>query len=646
MPNDGRGSPGLRNFFCRILPGLGALALAAMLVPAGCAAGLPALPGRDAQAAPAAPAGPAGETLDEFTQRLAGAILERDAATLAAAMAPDFHFAEWQERGRILAPDDATTEILGVYLAASPGVTFDTTADVAALLGRDPLTMWPGVNAVGTLYMRGLATDGIADAVLVLAEPETGRYAWAGMLVGPEGFGQSQPAGDAAAATLPARLDILHAVEVFAAPDEGAAQAGVLNFGQVVAVNGASADGGWWQIQCPASVAGECWVQNDPQNVAAVGGALASPAAPPPTIPTATPIVPTATPTVPTATPTLLPPPSPTPVPPTATPAPPERIRFGAGDVSATRQGELGAQQRKQYVLNVMAGQTLGIQIVAPGNAANFAVTGASDGQPYKRLENEDRAWGMVAPRTQDYVITVAALQQTPYTLNIQIPPLAPTPAPTAGPPQRITFGEGQTAAVLDGVLQPGGLDRYLLRAVRGQTMYVYVASDTGFATFGVYGYQDGAVLKRYEVRGDAWSGVLPASQDYLVTVANGGGATTRYSLSISFSPLDAQPPAPAPTERIRFAPGATSATMDGTVAAGGTRSYALGARGGQRMDIRIESPGSLILGIRGANGARLLDPAAGQSSASILLTTTQDYVITVYNVGGESDYALTVAIY
>jgi len=49
-------------------------------------------------------------------------------------------------------------------------------------------------------------------------------------------------------------------------------------------------------------------------------------------------------------------------------------------------------------------------------------VQGVSDGQPLKRLENEDRRWTGTLPATQDYLITVATPSGTSaYTLVVTI---------------------------------------------------------------------------------------------------------------------------------------------------------------------------------------------------------------------------------
>lgn len=121
--------------------------------------------------------------------------------------------------------------------------------------------------------------------------------------------------------------------------------------------------------------------------------------------------------------PTLMPVPSATPFP-TLPPAAsgPERIQFAAGAVSGSVTGTVTSPDRKQYVLYAFKGQRMTVQIASPGNAANFAVSGVFDGQPLKRLENEDRTWTSNLPATQDYLLTVAVPSgSAAYALTVTI---------------------------------------------------------------------------------------------------------------------------------------------------------------------------------------------------------------------------------
>jgi hypothetical protein len=80
--------------------------------------------------------------------------------------------------------------------------------------------------------------------------------------------------------------------------------------------------------------------------------------------------------------------------------------------------------QRKNYVFRARAGQLATLAIVSTSNNANFMIQGLSDGQPYKRLELEDRFFSFVLPTTQDYLIAVATYEgAADYILSIAIAP-------------------------------------------------------------------------------------------------------------------------------------------------------------------------------------------------------------------------------
>ena len=102
-----------------------------------------------------------------------------------------------------------------------------------------------------------------------------------------------------------------------------------------------------------------------------------------------------------------------------------ERITFASEATVWSKQGSLTFPNRKEFLLRALAGQVMTVAIVSPKNLANFAITGVSDGQPYKRLENEDRFYTITLPRTQDYLITVAVPGgAAQYVLSIAVAPL------------------------------------------------------------------------------------------------------------------------------------------------------------------------------------------------------------------------------
>lgn len=102
----------------------------------------------------------------------------------------------------------------------------------------------------------------------------------------------------------------------------------------------------------------------------------------------------------------------------------PQRIQFAPGATTGSVQGAVTFGAQKSYVLRAAAGQAMVVAIVSANEVANFAITGVTDGIPYKRLVNEDRYFTMVLPSTQDYRIDVATPGGTAsYILSIAIAP-------------------------------------------------------------------------------------------------------------------------------------------------------------------------------------------------------------------------------
>lgn len=88
---------------------------------------------------------------------------------------------------------------------------------------------------------------------------------------------------------------------------------------------------------------------------------------------------------------------------------------------------------------------------------------------------------------------------------------------------------------------------------------------------------------------------------------------------------------------RIRFARGASSATVSGNLSSGGSRSYVVGARRGQMLTVRVRAAGNVWLDIGGN------DVGGG---ITIECESTDDYIITVHNDDGyPAKYSLFVAI-
>lgn len=241
---------------------------------------------------------------------------------------------------------------------------------------------------------------------------------------------------------------------------------------------------------------------------------------------------------VPTSTPMPQPTsvPTPTSVPPTPTPPPtlepePTRIRFEPGATSATVAGHIGQNGIDRYVLEALAGQTMEVRITSPDNDVLLDIWGA-DGTILKRHAVGAAYWAGPLPATQDYFIgAVSVGGETNYLLTVTISALEPAPT-------RIRFSPGATSAAIQASLEPGVPDRYALRALQGQSMEIRVSSPASIDIM-VQG-QDGSFWSAPGPGGTLSIEALPATQDYIITLALPGpvSGAVSYTVEVSVSPL------------------------------------------------------------------------------------------------------------
>jgi hypothetical protein len=223
------------------------------------------------------------------------------------------------------------------------------------------------------------------------------------------------------------------------------------------------------------------------------------------------------------------------------------------------------------------------------------------------------------------------------------LPPTAtpPPPTPTVEPgPTRIRFEPGATSASVTGHIRQNGIDRYVLRALAGQTMEVRITSPDNDVLLDIWG-ADGTVLKRHPVGEAYWAGPLPATQDYFIGAVSVGGETN-YLLTVTISALE-----PAPT-RIRFSPGATSTVIQASLEPDVPDRYALRALQGQSMEIRVSSSASIDIMVQGQDGSFWSAPGPGGALSIEALPATQDYIITLAlaaPVTGAVSYTVEVSV-
>jgi hypothetical protein len=525
----------------------------------------------------------ADAALQEYSTGLALDFARRDLAALEERMAERFRLGTWQADGRVVSPEEAAEVLQESTLGPAQEIIFDSRTDLEAMLGRDPTGLWgDGVEIADVLFVRGLGADGAGEALISVGIVEPGQYEWSGMISAPEGFGSVVQAeavetvaealatesdsastpeaemvalADGAVASDVNELGIVGGAELLDGPSEDAEVIGSLEDGASAAVLGRTEDGLYWLVACPAEVAESdaCWLKDDPERVEPVAVEGSAPVAE-----DVSGSSPEATPLATTPTPEAMVVASDEAIVDVNGIDGAERIEFGVNEVAASRRGTLEAGIPKLYVIRVKAGQAMTIDLISDGEAANFSVTGAANGQPYKELANEERLWTFTVPVTQDYVITLENAAESEYTLTVIVPPIAPQPAqgatsaPESEPTQyseaipaeaedadQLPVESGETALNVTEIVSPRGSDEYVVGAYEGQTMVVSVESPEDIVNFSVLGVEDGQPLKRLENEDREWSGELPATQDYLITVVNPRGVRVQYSLNVAFSPLD-----------------------------------------------------------------------------------------------------------
>jgi hypothetical protein len=210
---------------------------------------------------------------------------------------------------------------------------------------------------------------------------------------------------------------------------------------------------------------------------------------------------------------------------PTRTPSPDpavERILFAPGATQAMVEGSLPVDGRALYVMGVAAGQFIEVNatIGTMGRGLRFSIVGA-DGTVVKPMgEAHARA---VVPSTQDYYVElVSDVGATDYRLSVLIP-------------VRIRFAAGTTSATVSGSLEERQTRHYALRALAGQRMIVAPHATTGQVGLVISG-ADGQVLLsgRAGPPGGVFDGILPTTQDYLISVQAKGGIGADYRLEIT----------------------------------------------------------------------------------------------------------------
>jgi hypothetical protein len=213
----------------------------------------------------------------------------------------------------------------------------------------------------------------------------------------------------------------------------------------------------------------------------------------------------------------------------------PKRINFAPGAISATRTGVLTMGGMVRYVLGINAGQTLNASVASGNNNVDLVIFGA-DGTVLISDHADASSWSGVVPSTQDYYIDVRAINGTSanYTLSVTIPPEPPSPPHPSI--QRIRFAPGTISATVTGQVVPGGNNEYVIKASANQQMLISTSAEEQAVAISVAG-ADGTVLQSSMGGLSNFSGELPSTQDYFITVSIQGEGFADYQMTVTIEP-------------------------------------------------------------------------------------------------------------
>ncbi|NJD58966.1 MAG: hypothetical protein C3F13_19060 [Anaerolineales bacterium] len=144
-------------------------------------------------------------------------------------------------------------------------------------------------------------------------------------------------------------------------------------------------------------------------------------------------------------------------------------------------------------------------------------------------------------PPTQVLVPATPIPTSTVPATEVSPPPTA-VPVATLPSASRIQFAAGGTGATVEGIVDTSQTLYYVLKANASQTMSVKLASPNGDVYLGVFG-ADGQVLLNSSAQQTTWSGTLPATQDYYLSMTAGNGKSS-YTLTVDIPPGQAAPTA------------------------------------------------------------------------------------------------------
>jgi hypothetical protein len=184
----------------------------------------------------------------------------------------------------------------------------------------------------------------------------------------------------------------------------------------------------------------------------------------------------------------------------------------------------------------------------------------------------------------------------------------------------------------------------YLVNGEQGQELRVALDAVDPGANFSIYGVRDRQAYKPLVPGSAEWTGILPSSQDYLISVA---ATDTDAEYAMFLELIDLSPFARLEPAQFRLPSGETAGVVSGLISADTPHRYTLHADAGQIINLELKSnEADATFGIQGISDQRTYKWLYDEARAwSFIAPDTQDYLLTVATNAGETDYALTVTL-
>jgi len=211
-------------------------------------------------------------------------------------------------------------------------------------------------------------------------------------------------------------------------------------------------------------------------------------------------------------------------------------------------------------------------------------------------------------------------------------------------PSNEIKFKSGGTFTYIQKTIKAGEIHTYSVKASAGQTLIIGASSEYNDVFIGIKGLQGRQQLVSNNSQLTSWTGTLPQTQTYLITITTNNPGTVYF--------LNVEIPA-----TIRFDTGAYSATVDGhielfedtpTVSISNHVTYLVRASAGQTMDVKLSSPNidALSLGVYGQDDGQPYQRYEVKNEGYHgVLPATQGYYLKVFSNKKSTDFRLEITI-